>query len=660
MGVPSIDAAASANLTSVFNYICRCIPGISTLLIIVFIVVGHDSLGFIVLTLVCHVSIVAFSVRSCYGIYAAWRGILQTAKQYSLTPLIPDSSPIFRSLPAPHGASRTTYSNNPKATDVSSDSDAQNIETGVSSYETIETTQIEDNSGAPIHAILVPNYEEHLDTLRETLSMLASHYMARSSYDVYLAMEAQEKGAESKATTLISEFSPLFRHITYTLHPRDLPGESRGKGSNLTWASRTASRRYRILRQSNVVFTVIDADTHLLSSYFEAVTAHCVSKGSDNFTMFVVPFVFDRNAHNVSPIVRCADMFWSAAGMAGLYETSQIRFPTSDYSVTMTLARYVNFWDTGPEGIAEDFHMYLKCFFATGGLLDAVPIYSPASHSNVVHGDMTTNMRIDQRWMLSSQARFKQACRHVWGIMDSGYATRHAIRLIMGWNDIGEPCAEDDLLVAEEKLTLDAFGKSSTGVSRSPLPSRFPSPVPWQRIVILLHRLYEVHFLHIHYFINGLACSWLPMITTVPASSLLGTVLIYASYLRTVAFCGTVLQMLLYEQLYSTALRLRLNSIQMTLSSLSSYTSPMSKSSAKSIEIVRQSLKQVEVSRRIGWLRFLDYFFFPIAAAFYIFVPSLKALILQFWSIELAYNVSPKPVRSNRFVPDDNWKRDGH
>ncbi|KAK9352815.1 hypothetical protein V1523DRAFT_381153 [Lipomyces doorenjongii] len=621
MRVPSISAKASASVTSILNYACRCIPGISTLLVIVFTLVEHDSIGFIVLTLVYHLLIVAFSVRTCYGIYATRRGMIKTANQYRLTPIHVESLPAVGS--------------DLRGSDVSSDI---STETGVS----------KDTSGAPIHAIFLPNYKEHLDTLRETLSMLASHSLARSSYDVYLAMEAQEPDAESKASTLMSEFFPLFRYITYTVHPGDLPGEARGKSSNLAWATRTASRRYLILRQSNVVFTVMDADTHLLSSYFQAISAHCVSKGSDSFTMFIPPIVFDRNANNTSPIVRCADMYWSAAGIAGLYETSQIRTPTSVYSVTITLARHVNFWDPGPEAIGEDLHMYLKCFFRTGGLLNTVPIYSPASHCNVEHGDATTNMTIDQRWMLSSQARFKQACRHMWGIMDSGYATRHTILLILGRSETAESCAEDDLAVADEKSSLDLQENSSTqaGVSRPLLPSRIASPIPWQRIAILLHRLYEAHFLHVHYFINGLACSLLPMVTNIPQSSLLGIVLAFASYLRTVAFCGVLLQMFLYERLYSTALRLRLHTIQMTLSSPSFNISPISKSSTKSIQIVRQSLKQIDVSRRSGWISLFDSILFPIAGTFYVMVPSLKAQILQFWSTELVYEVSSKPVRS--------------
>lgn len=35
-----------------------------------------------------------------------------------------------------------------------------------------------------IHAIIVPNYKEEMDTLRETLEVLASHPQARETYDV--------------------------------------------------------------------------------------------------------------------------------------------------------------------------------------------------------------------------------------------------------------------------------------------------------------------------------------------------------------------------------------------------------------------------------------------------------------------------------------------
>ena len=72
-------------------------------------------------------------------------------------------------------------------------------------------------------------------------------------------MEQGEIGSESKADTLISEFSTKFHSIEYTLHPRGIPGEAQGKSSNLCWASRYISGRYDIGKtKNNVIVTVLD------------------------------------------------------------------------------------------------------------------------------------------------------------------------------------------------------------------------------------------------------------------------------------------------------------------------------------------------------------------------------------------------------------------
>ena len=45
-------------------------------------------------------------------------------------------------------------------------------------------TDVEYDQDKVIHAIIIPNYKEDVDGLRETLDVLASHPQARSSYDV--------------------------------------------------------------------------------------------------------------------------------------------------------------------------------------------------------------------------------------------------------------------------------------------------------------------------------------------------------------------------------------------------------------------------------------------------------------------------------------------
>ena len=49
-------------------------------------------------------------------------------------------------------------------------------------------------------------------------------------------MEQGEKGCESKAEQLINSYQNQFLSIRYTVHPSGIPGEARGKSSNVAWA----------------------------------------------------------------------------------------------------------------------------------------------------------------------------------------------------------------------------------------------------------------------------------------------------------------------------------------------------------------------------------------------------------------------------------------
>lgn len=79
---------------------------------------------------------------------------------------------------------------------------------------------------------------------------------------IYLGMEQREVNADDKALRLVNEFSAKFRHIDYTIHPSNLPGESAGKGSNVAWAARKLSERYPIEQRRDVIVTGIDGKSH--------------------------------------------------------------------------------------------------------------------------------------------------------------------------------------------------------------------------------------------------------------------------------------------------------------------------------------------------------------------------------------------------------------
>ena len=236
-------------------------------------------------------------------------------------------------------------------------------------------------------------------------------------------MEQRDPDAEWTAHALIRSFKESFRNMTFTLHPSDIEGEVAGKSSNVSWAARQLSNNYVDARtRAGCVITIMDSDTHLSSNYFLLLTKFHHEDRERGNTLYCVPIVFDRNAHKVNSFVRAADIFWCGAGLSGLYGGSSIKIPTSVYSIAMTLAGHVGGWDSGPESIGEDMHMYLKCYFKSKGQVKTKVIYSPASQSNV-HSDM----KGVRGFLMNLCSRYQQAFRHMWGSLDSGYAIQKGL-----------------------------------------------------------------------------------------------------------------------------------------------------------------------------------------------------------------------------------------
>ncbi|RKP00797.1 hypothetical protein CXG81DRAFT_12802 [Caulochytrium protostelioides] len=300
------------------------------------------------------------------------------------------------------------------------------------------------------HVILLPNYKEGMDTLCETLDVLASHSRAATAYHVCLAMEASERDSDVKARTLQRMYTDHFLRVDFALHPRGLDDEIGGKGSNVAWAARCMAALYpetdanddadasplasssssnpssSSTNTPHVVVTVIDADTAFAEDYFAAVTYHYVVASAERRArmLFAPCTVFDRNASAVPPFVRTTDMLWSIGVLGNLYDSSPIKFPCSAYSATLALVRAVGGWDGGAEALGEDMHMMLKCFFATRGRVDVTSVYSPASQCNV-EGEPGSG------WAGALAARYTQATRHIWGSLDTGYALRRTLEVFV-------------------------------------------------------------------------------------------------------------------------------------------------------------------------------------------------------------------------------------
>ncbi|KAI1390171.1 glycosyl transferase family group 2-domain-containing protein [Hypoxylon trugodes] len=564
--------------------------------------------------LLIHFLVFAFPMRSCWALFDITRSIKKAARSRSL-----------RDFKLSHRRRGSSTSLSSSETLTSSKEDSLPSSTTSSEAGDIETEFYSDSftDGAEpervVHAIVIPNYKEEVDSLRETLDVLASHPQARDAYDIYLAMEQREHNVELKAMKLIQEFVKKFRSIDFTLHPSDIPGESPGKGSNVAWAARKLSERYSATARKEVIVTGIDADSHLSSSYFSQLSGmHTSFKDTASTTLYAAPIIFDRNAHAVPAIVRVADILWAAAGLSGLYRGSSIAPPTSVYSVPLELVDRVGGWDCDPEAIGEDLHMYLKCFFALNGNLTVRTILSPVSQSNVKGdgGEGVKGLYNDMR------ARYKQALRHMWGALDSGYAMRKFVEL---WQErkhtarayrplhiaLNNPT---DSYITQTQLDMSPEQTLESGIFSDVTSDTLKEP-DWQRIIILFHRIFEAHFLPLQTTILIIASTlyvWVTDGSSDPHE--LSWVFTVCNVLRTAGFMEVALMLFLYEQFHKICVTTREK--EMNEAGL-----------AKGMCFSHREVKK----------NYIDYVMAPLVAPLYGAIPTAQAQLMHFFTLDLVY-----------------------
>lgn len=370
------------------------------------------------------------------------------------------------------------------------------------------------------------------------------------------------------------------------------------------------------------------ADSHLPANYTTQITTmHLARPETANTTLYSAPIVFDRNAHDVPAIVRVADVLWGSAGLSGLYSGSSIAPPTSVYSVPMELADRVGGWDSDAEAIGEDLHMYIKCFFALNGNLTSLPVPCPVSQSNITAGHVRGLRALYTGFL----ARYKQALRHMWGALDSGFAMRKFVEL---WRErkhtsrafrpmhsaLGDP---SDTYVPENQLQEQGSGQPrECGVFSDVTHETLQSP-DWLRLFYLCHRLFEAHFLPVQMIILVIASTlyvWVAEGNGDPHN--IGWTFDFSNVLRTLGFMEVGFFMFLYERYHETCVSMREK--EMKAAGLAA---------------------GMSFSRRQAKKNFVDYMLIPVVAPLYGSIPAMQAQLSHFWSLDLVYTVSTKATR---------------
>ncbi|KAH7163270.1 glycosyl transferase family group 2-domain-containing protein [Dactylonectria estremocensis] len=576
---------------------------------------GVWTFGFAYYCLFIHILVCLFPMRACWTVWNLTKTLERSARSNSLLDLknIASRRGSYTSVSSSETLTSSYNDGSSSTTSEAGDLDPESYTDGVST-----------GADNVIHAIIIPNYKEEYDTLKETLEVLSCHPRAQDSYDVYLGMEQRELNAETKALGLIQEFAKKFRSVDFTMHPSDIPGEAAGKGSNIGWAARKLSSKYSMAVRKDVIVTGIDADSHLAADYFTLLTnMHLSYPETATTTLYSAPIIFDRNAHNVHALVRVADIVWAAAGMSGLYPGSSIAPPTSVYSLPLDLVDRVGGWDCDGEAIGEDLHMYIKCFFALNGNLTSRIISCPVSQSNVTGGS-------GSGWrgaFADIIARYKQALRHMWGALDTGFAIRKLVEMWLERKHTSRAyqplhCTRADgadLFIPENQCGDEP---SENGIFSDITKDTIKEP-HWEHVFYMVHRIFEAHFLPVHMAILVIASTiYVKVMEGKEDPHDLAWIFNWCNVIRIFGFLQISIYLVMYESFHRVGVAAREKSM-------------VKAGLANGMGFSRRNLRK-------NWR---DYLMVALVAPLYGTIPSAQALICQLWNQELVYTVSKKATR---------------
>lgn len=266
------------------------------------------------------------------------------------------------------------------------------------------------------HVVFIPTYKEPLEILTRTLAFLSQQDFPTKKILVVLAGEIREQGFREKAELLKTQYVAKFLDILITEHTL-ANDEVAGKSSNQSYASQIVADYIEKngIDKDFLTFTSCDADVAVHPKYF-ANLAYLFLRNPHRYLRFWQgALLFYNNIWRVPIPVRVIHTIYSIAGVAELMKP-QTAFIYSTYSGSWRLLERTGFWDK--DVIAEDWHLFLKAFFASGGHIELESIFLPLS-ADAVEG---------RTFRESLTAQYQQSRRWAWGVVDIAYALKQFLQ----------------------------------------------------------------------------------------------------------------------------------------------------------------------------------------------------------------------------------------
>ena len=265
------------------------------------------------------------------------------------------------------------------------------------------------------HIIFLPTYKEPFEVLDTTFKGLINSNYPTDKMMIALGVEEWDKENGLEIANKIKEkYAHKFYKFWVTVHPKNLPNEQSGKGSNNVFAAKHAKQEIDKLEipYEKIIVSCFDIDTIVHKEYFGHLTYKFLTHHKPHNTSYQPVALFNNNVWQSNAFTRTVSnstMFWL---LTDLSRPDRL-FTFSSHSMSWKTLVDVGFWE--PDLVTEDSRIFLQCFIHYNGDYTVTPMYVSVSMDTVETG----------KFWESLVAVYKQQRRWAWGIEHFPYMIWH-------------------------------------------------------------------------------------------------------------------------------------------------------------------------------------------------------------------------------------------
>ncbi len=265
------------------------------------------------------------------------------------------------------------------------------------------------------HVVIIPTYKEPLHTLERNLEALAKQTFPSKQIIPVIAFEerAGKETNESRVKALEKKYEKVFDELIFSFHPAGIAGEVVGKSSNAAWGAKTFRQIWKAKHKDDwkidyMTISSADSDVQMHHNHMAALTYKFLDSPQRYRRIWQGAILYYNNIEDIPWMMRVFNRTSSIVQLGILMRPERlINFST--YTLSLKLMDQVGYWDT--DVIPEDYRMFFKAYFATGGEVEVEPIFLP------IYADAAES----SSFIKTFDNTYQQVKRWAWGASDDAY-----------------------------------------------------------------------------------------------------------------------------------------------------------------------------------------------------------------------------------------------